>query len=255
MNILTDNDWQFLNRLIFDIYSTADLDKIRIHVLEMLKMIIPCDKATFYLADPTGKHRFILPVGFGFTEQQLTRYDNEFEDLDPLCWAFSSAQNEVYRHTDLYPPGVRDELPFYKKAYFDLNIYYTAILSLSHDNIFVGAVSLYRPKDSHDFSDREVKILDTLKNHLALRLFQEMGQENRISYKKQRERRLNDYMNRYDLTHRELEILTLLVHGEQNQSICEKLFITQSTLKKHIYNIYKKMDIKNRVELFKLFAP
>ena len=34
--------------------------------------------------------------------------------------------------------------------------------------------------------------------------------------------------------------------------ICDELVITPNTLKKHILNIYRKLGIKNRVQLFKM---
>ena len=40
--------------------------------------------------------------------------------------------------------------------------------------------------------------------------------------------------------------------GEENAVICTELMITANTLKKHILNIYRKLGIKNRVQLFKM---
>ena len=40
--------------------------------------------------------------------------------------------------------------------------------------------------------------------------------------------------------------------GKNNTEICDELFITANTLKKHILNIYRKLGIKNRVQLFKM---
>ena len=42
------------------------------------------------------------------------------------------------------------------------------------------------------------------------------------------------------------------MQGLPNDVICEKLTITNNTLKKHILNTYKKMSIRNRTQLFKM---
>ena len=42
------------------------------------------------------------------------------------------------------------------------------------------------------------------------------------------------------------------MQGLPNDVICSQLTITNNTLKKHILNIYKKMSIRNRTQLFKL---
>lgn len=51
------------------------------------------------------------------------------------------------------------------------------------------------------------------------------------------------------LTKREIEILEYLSKGNRNQDIADQLFISRSTVKKHIENIYLKLQLKSRVEL------
>jgi DNA-binding NarL/FixJ family response regulator len=56
----------------------------------------------------------------------------------------------------------------------------------------------------------------------------------------------------YDLTKRELEILTQLSKGFTYAQIADNLFISQGTVRKHIENIYRKMQVKNKVEAISL---
>lgn len=53
----------------------------------------------------------------------------------------------------------------------------------------------------------------------------------------------------YELTAREKEILRLILRGASNKEIEGKLFISASTVRNHIYNIYQKLGVKNRIEL------
>lgn len=55
-------------------------------------------------------------------------------------------------------------------------------------------------------------------------------------------------ISEFDLSKRELEILSLLAGGHSNQEIAEKLFISLSTVKTHIQNIYQKLDVKRRTQ-------
>ena len=48
------------------------------------------------------------------------------------------------------------------------------------------------------------------------------------------------------LTNRELEILELLGHRMQNKEIGDKLFISPKTVKKHLDNMYGKLNVSNR---------
>jgi DNA-binding NarL/FixJ family response regulator len=51
-----------------------------------------------------------------------------------------------------------------------------------------------------------------------------------------------------DLTRRELEILRLVAHGHANSELAKKLWITEQTVKFHLSNIYRKLDVANRTE-------
>lgn len=51
------------------------------------------------------------------------------------------------------------------------------------------------------------------------------------------------------LTERQKEVYDLIVSGKTNKEIMAELFIEQSTLKSHINQIYKKLNIKSRKEL------
>lgn len=50
------------------------------------------------------------------------------------------------------------------------------------------------------------------------------------------------------LTHRQREIFDLIIQGKSNKEIMDQLFIELSTLKTHINNIYKTLEIANRKE-------
>lgn len=52
-----------------------------------------------------------------------------------------------------------------------------------------------------------------------------------------------------ELSEREIEVLEQLSKGLKNQDIADNLFISFSTVKKHIENIYKKLQAHNRIEL------
>jgi len=64
----------------------------------------------------------------------------------------------------------------------------------------------------------------------------------------------SSFASDYDISLREQDVLELLLSGETRQSIAEKLYISENTVKTHISNIYKKMNIASRSELFALFS-
>ena len=50
------------------------------------------------------------------------------------------------------------------------------------------------------------------------------------------------------LSKRELEILRLLAQGHSNGEIAAKLFISLSTVKTHIQNLFEKLEVKRRIQ-------
>ena len=57
------------------------------------------------------------------------------------------------------------------------------------------------------------------------------------------------FLDAYGLSGREGEIVKLLMEGETNQGICNKLYIAAGTVKAHNHSIYKKLGIENRSQV------
>ena len=54
------------------------------------------------------------------------------------------------------------------------------------------------------------------------------------------------------LTKRELEVLQNLAGGDRNKDIAAKMFVSLSTVKFHIENLYTKLDVRTRAELVRV---
>lgn len=50
------------------------------------------------------------------------------------------------------------------------------------------------------------------------------------------------------ISQRELEVLELISQGLSNQEIGERLFISESTIKTHVSNLFVKLDVKRRTQ-------
>jgi two-component system response regulator DevR len=53
---------------------------------------------------------------------------------------------------------------------------------------------------------------------------------------------------KFGLSQRELQILALLPSDEPLSTLAKSLFISESTLKTHLTHIYRKLDVKNRLQ-------
>lgn len=61
-----------------------------------------------------------------------------------------------------------------------------------------------------------------------------------------------DFIEAFSITGRESQIVEYIVKGYNHQDISEYLKISKRTVEKHSYNVYRKCDISNRVELMNL---
>jgi len=57
----------------------------------------------------------------------------------------------------------------------------------------------------------------------------------------------------FGISRRECEVLEMVIAGKSHREIEDTLFISGRTIKNHLYNSYKKLGVKNRVQLLNLF--
>lgn len=64
-----------------------------------------------------------------------------------------------------------------------------------------------------------------------------------------------DRFGGYDLTPRQKEVTVLLLSGMTRRQIAGELGVSESTVKMHTSELYRKLNINSRVELFRIFGP
>jgi DNA-binding CsgD family transcriptional regulator len=62
-------------------------------------------------------------------------------------------------------------------------------------------------------------------------------------------------LQRFGISKREADIISMMNQGLSNRAIGEKLYISASTVKNHIYHIYRKTGVDNKIQLFNLINP
>lgn len=64
---------------------------------------------------------------------------------------------------------------------------------------------------------------------------------------------LDLFSEKLHLTEREKEILPLLLEHKNNQEIADQLFLSVGTVKTHVHNIFIKLEITKRNQLFEVY--
>jgi LuxR family transcriptional regulator, positive regulator of biofilm formation len=66
---------------------------------------------------------------------------------------------------------------------------------------------------------------------------------------------LRDILIQKGLSNREAEVAELVTKGLSNKEVANQLFVTEKTVKFHLTNIYKKMNVKSRAQLIVWCLP
>ncbi len=244
MKALEINDWMTLNTIIYEIYTTENLTEMRENFLERMKTVLDFDSADFHLATTDGKNGLTNPVFYNCKED----FSHNYEDIDYSRGIMYGNESIVYRETDIMSDEVRVNTEYYKRVYMPNKWHYSLQMILMKDKVFLGAVTFYRFKGRENFKYEDVFILNMLKEHMAFRL----DKDRVIEEEPVDKLTVTEASIKFELTRRETDILKMLMDGKDNEMICDELCISVNTLKKHIRNIYVKLGIKKRVQLFKM---
>lgn len=244
MKRLETNDWIVLNSIIYKIYTTEDLTAMRKDFLEQMKLVIDFDSADFHLAGSDEEGDLVEAVTYNCEDERAMKY----EEMDYSRGIMHGGKSLVYRETDIISDEVRVQSEYYKKVYVPNNWHYSLQMVICKDKKFLGVVTFYRTIGKDDFHYDDIFLLDMLKDHLAFRLEKSRNDKENSGGKIT----ISTAVKEYDLTKREETILRLLLAGLDNEDICDQLVISVNTLKKHVLNIYRKLGIRNRVQMFKM---
>lgn len=83
---------------------------------------------------------------------------------------------------------------------------------------------------------------------LAKRLFNQINQTTKVSRVADKLADGIDLNKEEQLTGREKEILRLICRGLSNQTIAQQLYISEKTVKNHLTNIFRKIDVSDRTQ-------
>jgi DNA-binding CsgD family transcriptional regulator len=91
---------------------------------------------------------------------------------------------------------------------------------------------IYLERSGRNYTNRDVMLLSLLRPHLI-----------RMRINADLRRRASGHRG---LTPREAEVLGWIAHGKRNDEIARLLFISPHTVRKHVENIFEKLDVRTR---------
>lgn len=253
--MLHENDWMAINHLLLKMYSQKSKVLFDNGFIQNLQYLIPFDKASFFLHNHEGEPVLYNPETIGFDTTTYDQYLPLIPKAIPHSWVNFYEKSIVVRDSDVCKTeNERMTTEYYNSLYINENIKYALTISLAHNSTRVGIFTLFRESSKNDFTDREINIAENLMDHFACYAYDIYGIE---KYAKSTAQvpSMSEMVKEYNLSEREKDVLRLVLTGHSTKEICNRLFITETTAKKHISSIYNKMGIHSRSELFTLLSP
>lgn len=243
-SMIKNSDWIVINAITYKIHAIQDFDDMRMKIMEDLGHLIDFDASSFYLRKVGEDIQLEKPLGIHYSKKDMMHYVNEWMNIDYSEGLMTSGKNIVYRESDIMDDHLRIHTDYYKAVYDVQGWHYSIHMNISYNETFLGVLSFFRKKGEKNFSFDDTFILEMIKDHLALRLFEE------YKHRQSKKIRLEDCGDLFNLSNKENEVLQLLVKDMYAMDIADQLSISMSTLRKHCNHIYQKMGVSQRVQLF-----
>lgn len=231
-----------LNRITFSIHKADSLTAMCDAVLCQLPELIHHEKSFFSYPFAAGTPGGKIHRSFSMLPEEQAVYDDHFCDLDYTAWYRKQENITVYRDSDVVGEQVMESASIYKDWVLRMGMRYVCGNVIRLEGQPCADFTLFRKEEHGDFSDREMFLLQLVteqitlwcQNHCSFVLSASaLGTDDPLTL----------------LTPREREIVRLAGSESDLHEIAEQLSISYSTVRRHMANIYEKLNINSRFQL------
>lgn len=246
INLISANDWIEIDKITEYIYSAEPFPKLE-KVTSLLKTLIQYSHSfSNLISNEKNSIDFFDYQSNDISEEYIRLYAEKYIHYDFILWYSASPKEISFRESDIIVEKYMAESIFMKEWLEPIGAYYGAMSIIAGNRFSYGNICLYRSKEEGNFSDRDIAILKTVNHHLCKRygnLFPNGLRKNSFNENK-------DILKAsFHLTDREMDIIHLIFDGVSRKKLSEQLFISENTLKKHLNNIYNKIDVSGFSEM------
>jgi DNA-binding CsgD family transcriptional regulator len=231
--LISTSDAASLLEVVHDGASDVGREPFPSNVLSALARLIPSDACVGYQeAHVAGRFRVVDQVEI-IGEPPSPPVEAAFHTLgwqNPMHCRLHAREQRVLRLSDFLTRRQRRRLEYDTTVWRPHGI---------DDGLRVWlpaepsrARSIYLERSGKNYTNRERTLLSLLRPHLV-----------RMRANADFRRRMNGYRG---LTPREAEVLGWIARGRTNREIARLLFISPHTVRKHVENIFEKLDVRTR---------
>lgn len=245
---ITDADVRALLGVFEHCEPDADDDIFYADVLTRLRALIPCVDITFQLMDVAEQRvrlLFVTDEGVqredcvGVIDEFTALFWQEFWEEDGCAGPLETGDySTLLHHAELTRTRAYASSPL-GSAFAALGMKDEILVPMTPLGGTDRRLLLFRDEGSPDFSEREKAILALARPHLA-----------ELHTRRDRELRGEPH-----LTPRQWEVLRRVATGASNTQIARDLGLSEATVRKHLENVFLRLDVQSRTEAVSRVLP
>ena len=247
-----ERDWRFIVDSLLDLSMADTVEGCIKEELDLLEYLITFDQLSFNLLEQTdSKSVQVTDIKTrGKPASLVEKFIKGGYANDPYFYGWGFFKETVaFRDTDMLSDEFREQSATYRDIYEPEGVHYAMRMHLVYKQRSIASIVAFNSKEHGDFSERDLYVFNMLAPHFAFRLGSIIEEKNAAS----KTSKFDEACAQYGFTPREQEIVKYLLGDVPDADLANLLYISTATLKKHIYNIYKKVDVNNRLQLVKAF--
>lgn len=243
MTTLATRDLERLQSAMLELHEPRSLDELRNVAPGIFLRVVPADYFAWLesgvsaLGDfdgdgvlwehPPGRSGELLRRAMALVDEHpFTRHVLETGDMGPM------------RLSDFWTRRQLLGSRYYEQVYGPLGVGRLMSIAVPRGSR-AGSISLARPLDARDFSERDRELLRLLAPHFLLAV----SAAERASARRAAE---SEALAQLGLTARERAVATWLARGRSNPEIADALAMRPRTVEKHVERILPKLGVENR---------
>lgn len=250
MAYLSEREWILFNDIVREIYCAETLREFSQKFLALVRKLIPYHSASVAVVREDGsveETQTILVGGDKIEDVRL--YNERYVKMDYTNAVFEFPKSTSFRDVDMVNETEMKKTAIYREFFAPRGKKYSGGIVIKTKEKTL-CITLFRNEMNGMLTEKEMFLLEQFIGHME-NIVKRLTTESLDKEKADQAKEPEEYSL---LTEREKQIMPYLLQGYTNQEIGKKLFISESTVKKHVYHIMEKLQIKNRGELMRRFS-
>jgi DNA-binding CsgD family transcriptional regulator len=242
---LSKNTWSKINDFLLTMNTRHSINEMNLTLLNELPDLLHFENSGV-LIEVNEKLKPEIKKSTGMGNNWAILFNNYYYKI--ATPGFPEVDKNIFK------ANYKDQKFYSKDEYvndfiYAQNICYSAgFIVFGLENKPAAIVVLNRTKDEHMFTEDELTMLKTIQPHISA-FYKTIGTIEEI--KRMPVQKLELHSDNKLLSIRESEIVSLLLKRLRPKEIAKELNISTGTVRKHIENIYYKLNVMDRHELFR----